>query len=58
MTGLSGPQPHVAGRQDFGDFVEPFGSSHLIWVEGVHRMRLVMTHKYLARPKRTAKSKQ
>jgi hypothetical protein len=38
-TGLSAAEPNEPSRQDFGDFVEPFGSGHLFGRKSVaHRV--------------------
>jgi hypothetical protein len=42
-TGLSAAEANEPGRQDFGDFVEPFGSGHLFGRKCVaHRVTVRM----------------
>jgi hypothetical protein len=42
-TGLPATEPNEPSRQDFGDFVEPFGSGHLFGGKSVaHRVTVRM----------------
>ena len=42
-TGLSAAEPNKPGRQDFGDFVEPFGNGHFFGKKSVvHRVTVRM----------------
>jgi hypothetical protein len=42
-TGLSATEPNEPSREDFGDFVEPFGSGHLFGRKSVaHRVPVRM----------------
>jgi hypothetical protein len=42
-TGLSAAEPNEPGRQDFGDFVEPFGNGHFFGKKSVvHRVTVRM----------------
>lgn len=48
-AGLSATEPNERCGQQIADFVQSFGGAHLIWMERVHRKRLMLAHDYLGR---------
>src|ERR1700719_229374 len=57
-TGLSATEPNEPSRQDFGDFVEPFGSGHLFGRKSVaHRVTVRMIDDCPRMTKKNSKNK-
>ena len=57
-TGLPATEPNEPSRQDFGDFVEPFGSGHLFGRKSVaHRVTVRMIDGCPLMTKKNSKNK-